>query len=477
MQALKKVLFLLLLPFLIFSQTEMNEIQTLIHEGRFAEARILIGKILETENDAEKIYELNFQLDLMKRIEIDFNKKEEVVLKYIKKYFPEANAENLRQWEAGGKLECKIIDGERRYFRNAAPNLFRVDEACKRRKEEVDGLSKSNLENFLEKELPEVAQLSISQRERFIKRGTIKINYTVTVPANAVPAGEIVRCWLPFPKENSSRQKNIKLISSFPQRRTIAPDSFLQRTIYFEQKTAKDAETRFNIELSYDAYAEYFHQLFDCELTIDSTSSLYNEFTKEKIPHILFSPELKKLSMKIVNDAKTPKEKFRKIFEYISEEIPWASALEYSTIPSISNYCVEKGYGDCGIKSLLFITLCRYNGIPAKWQSGWMFQPGSVNLHDWAQVYFDQTGWITVDADYGLQPADNENVEWYFAKGVDAFHFIVNDDFGRDLFPSKIFPRSETVDFQRGEVEWKGGNLYFDKWDYEMKVEYIFDNQ
>jgi hypothetical protein len=32
--------------------------------------------------------------------------------------------------------------------------------------------------------------------------------------------------------------------------------------------------------------------------------------------------------------------------------------------------------------------------------------------------------------------------------------------------------RSEPVDFQRGEVEWRGGNLYFDKWDYHMEVSY-----
>jgi len=36
----------------------------------------------------------------------------------------------------------------------------------------------------------------------------------------------------------------------------------------------------------------------------------------------------------------------------------------------------------------------------------------------------------------------------------------------------KKFLRSEPYDFQRGEVEWKGGNLYFDKWDYDMKIEY-----
>ncbi len=49
---------------------------------------------------------------------------------------------------------------------------------------------------------------------------------------------------------------------------------------------------------------------------------------------------------------------------------------------------------------------------------------------------------------------------------------LVNDDYSKPLFPAKIFPRSETVDFQRGELEWRGGNLYFDKWNYNMKVEY-----
>jgi hypothetical protein len=36
----------------------------------------------------------------------------------------------------------------------------------------------------------------------------------------------------------------------------------------------------------------------------------------------------------------------------------------------------------------------------------------------------------------------------------------------------EIHFRSEPYDFQRGEVEWEGGNLYFDKWDYTMKVKY-----
>ena len=35
--------------------------------------------------------------------------------------------------------------------------------------------------------------------------------------------------------------------------------------------------------------------------------------------------------------------------------------------------------------------------------------------------------------------------------------------------PPKAHFRSDTVDSQRGEVEWSGGNLYFDRWDYDFQ--------
>ncbi len=47
---------------------------------------------------------------------------------------------------------------------------------------------------------------------------------------------------------------------------------------------------------------------------------------------------------------------------------------------------------------------------------------------------------------------------------------IVNNDYGCPFYPAKQFPRSETVDFQRGEVEWAGGNLYFDQWRWKLEV-------
>ncbi|GAB1443922.1 hypothetical protein MASR2M39_27670 [Ignavibacteriales bacterium] len=150
--------------------------------------------------------------------------------------------------------------------------------------------------------------------------------------------------------------------------------------------------------------------------------------------------------------------------------------MEYSTIESLPTYCYTNKHGDCGIQSLLFITLCRMNGIPAKWQSGWMLHPPEVNLHDWAEVYFNETGWVPVDQSFKLQNSDDQLVSYYYLGNTDNYHFIVNDDFSRNFFPAKIYPRSETVDFQRGEVEWRGGNLYFDSWNYDIYLDYTNDN-
>jgi transglutaminase-like putative cysteine protease len=105
-----------------------------------------------------------------------------------------------------------------------------------------------------------------------------------------------------------------------------------------------------------------------------------------------------------------------------------------------------------------------------------MLHPGDINLHDWAEAYYEGIGWVPVDQSFGLiGDESNDDVYHYYTRGLDAYRYIVNDDYSGDFYPAKIHPRSETVDFQRGEVEWKGENLYFGRWKYKMEVlEYIY---
>ena len=69
--------------------------------------------------------------------------------------------------------------------------------------------------------------------------------------------------------------------------------------------------------------------------------------------------------------------------------------------------------------------------------------------------------------------AKTDEEHWFFVGGLDSWRLVVNQDYGMPLYPAKTYPRSETVDFQRGEVEWNGGNLYFPQWNYDYEITYL----
>jgi transglutaminase-like putative cysteine protease len=142
-------------------------------------------------------------------------------------------------------------------------------------------------------------------------------------------------------------------------------------------------------------------------------------------------------------------------------------------MPSFADACLARRRGDCGVKGTLFITMCRAAGVPARWQSGWETKPDDPDMHDWAEFYVAPWGWLPADASYGVQKgADDPRVRDFYCGRQDSYRLIVNRDYGRPLVPAKASPRSEPADFQNGEVEVDGQNLYFDKWSYDMRFEW-----
>ncbi len=60
--------------------------------------------------------------------------------------------------------------------------------------------------------------------------------------------------------------------------------------------------------------------------------------------------------------------------------------------------------------------------------------------------------------------------DFYFG-GLDYYRMAANGDHSQTLDPPKASLRSDDVDFQRGEVESGGRNIYFDDYSYHMNVE------
>jgi transglutaminase-like putative cysteine protease len=305
----------------------------------------------------------------------------------------------------------------------------------------------------------------------------VRMTQTLTVNADAVPAGETVRAWIPYPQAVPGQQQDIRYVRSMPARHQIAPTTALQRTVYLEKPAVARQKTVFSVTYELTLLAQY-HAIDPAKVQAESITPELAPFVAERAPHIVFTDAMRAFSRKVVGDEKNPYRIAQKLFAAV-DRIPWAGAREYSTISHISDYTLHAGHGDCGQQTLLLMTLLRLNGIPARWQSGMVFfDKGSdngsdySNIHDWGYLYLPPYGWVPMDVTTGRLhpgPGDDKALEWFYLGGLDNYRIAFNDDFGRAFQPPKQHFRSDDVDSQRGEAEWKGGNLYFDQTDYDFK--------
>ena len=435
--------------------------------GRFSEAEALLREAV-TDPDAPIVDDGAVQLEVLRRIRLDYSLTTEQLLAQLREVIPDVQQKDLDAWRDEGVLQHRVIDGEVRYFNRAVGNLFRACPAAKARSvKPVDTKRTFDLPAHLARLLAEADATGATEVHpvRHIVRYTLRVNEG----QSRLQKGAKVRCWLPFPQEYR-QQKQVTLLSAEPTP-IVSPKDQLQRTVYFEQTIEDPAEPpEFTVEFEFVTSA-YVPKLDESLVKpYDTDSELYRHYTAERAPHIVFTPEIKQLAAEIVGDESNPLRKAQRIFRWVSKEIRWCAEQEYSTIENLSAKGIFAREGDCGVQGLAFITLCRAAGVPARWQSGWQSKPDRVNMHDWSEFYVEPWGWLPADASYGLQKHDDPRVQEFYCGHLDPYRLIVNLDYGQELSPPKQSFRSEPADFQRGEIEIDGHNLYFDEWDYEIDI-------
>ena len=449
---------------------------------RFA---ILLAAAMLAAGCGRPVSSYSWEEDLAYRESVDFTWSRERVKTYIQKYIPDVTDAQIDEWTENGPLEAKVIDGELKYFNRTAAGLFRVDPECRAIKQAHDlknveperllnGKIIDDDEQALIAQIRDIMDDVLSTGEPIQPGDRMKVKYTITVDADAVPAGEKIRCWLPYPRSDVARQTDVKFIGASEKKYKFSKPDCPHSTLYMEKKAVAGEPTVFSEEFEY-TYCPEWHRIDpDKILPYDKSTALYKENTAEREAHIIFTDRLKALADELTEGIDNPYLQAKAIFTWIRANYPWAGAREYSTLEMIPEYVLDAGHGDCGQVTLLLMTLLRIKGIPCHWQSGFVMDPSGWNLHDWCEVYYEGYGWIPTDQSAGVKDWGwDEDSRYYYLSGFGRYRMIVNQDYGRALSPKKIYPRSETVDFQRGEVEWRGGNIYFDSWDYDMDIEYL----
>ena len=244
---------------MISSQTKYSEINTEIAAGSFKKAAAMIDSKIASDTSLSLTdkWDLNFEKEKMERIRRDFRRSREEVKNALLKYYPDLTDQMMEVWENEKSLEMRIIDGEKKYFTNSVPNLFRVNKEAVQLKRKMFGPEQSGKDSILAINIPSTIEKLSNGNEVTANPVKISFDYMLTVDADAVPPGEVIRCWLPFPREGNRRQEDINLISVNSENYIIADNKNQQRTLYLEKTAETGKPTVFNMKLSFVAKAEW----------------------------------------------------------------------------------------------------------------------------------------------------------------------------------------------------------------------------
>ena len=144
----------------------------------------------------------------------------------------------------------------------------------------------------------------------------------------------------------------------------------------------------------------------------------------------------------------------------------------YLQLDCIPDQCAKTLRGDCGVFALLFITLCRIAGIPARWQSGLSVRPDGAGPHDWAMFYLAPHGWLWADCSFGSsarRSGEDARRAHYFGS-LDPWRMVANSAFQAPLTPPMTGWRQDPYDNQVGELMVDGRGLDSTQRDWSQEV-------
>lgn len=290
---------------------------------------------------------------------------------------------------------------------------------------------------------------------------TITLRATIGPEHPADPEAEML-VWLPIPAA-CEQQSGIEILDATPGAEFAHSDAE-QRTVFWHGKAG---DGPFSVTYRYHIRAEYLDM---DHLTPDAVQPTF--CTEEQAPHILFTPWLRSLCAELTEGCDGPVEKARAIYDYVTTHTNYRYQPAYACLESIADNCAKSGWGDCGVMALLFITLCRIAGIPARWQSGLYVTPQGASSHDWAQFYIAPYGWLWADCSFGSgahRRGDEERRRHYFGN-LDPLRMVANREFYAQLTPPDEFWRNDPYDNQVGEAVVNGQPLHGDDLHYLREV-------
>ncbi len=209
----------------------------------------------------------------------------------------------------------------------------------------------------------------------------------------------------------------------------------------------------------YEGYT--IHASYKIESTTKPTPSIGKQMAEsvEQIPEELLeytvsnslypgdNPEITDLAAGLTLNEETVYGKVQCLLDWFEEN----STYIITETPKRPEYMIRDPRGDCDDLSLLFISMCRSQGIPAYLQAGVVFSDSiridktdwnghyhyvfeGAGWHAWVMVYIPPWGWLPVDLTMlgGMNPVETITEAYYWRKNTITAWNITSHDYIHD---------------------------------------------
>lgn len=418
--------------------------------GDFEGAGKVIDRWLEKPVGEAMKTRLRYEKYIIQELPKEFPDTEGEVIRKFREKLPDFSMEDLQRAERENMAEWILVDGKKHYIHSLIRNLTDKEPEIRRRL----GLT----EEVTEEDQYQQAAIREMQ-EKGEKAVRIRLKTSIRLKDENFVPGMKIRAHLPIPAW-LSRTFDVKILNHAEGKVTVDEPTSMWRSICFED-TLQENRTFF-VEYEYVVWTKYLDlwhgEVSGAEDFNHVRMKYVGDFVaclREQYPHIRFTPYLRSLASEIVGEEKRPMEIARRIYDYVTKNVQYSYMRNYSLMTCIPEYCAKNLRGDCGVQALLFITLCRIAGVPARWESGLYSNPAYVGAHDWAMFYVEPYGWLYADPSLGgsAYAEGDENRRRFYFGNVEPFRMAANHEFQQKFSVKKEFLPIDTCDNQLGEME------------------------
>ncbi|MBP5269398.1 MAG: transglutaminase domain-containing protein [Clostridia bacterium] len=434
--------------FIFLAVSLPDEINYYKYRGDFAGEIEAIKKYRRGKISRAMDKRLQIELIIAREMTRNYNTGRDELLAEVREDWPEFTGEQLDRLIADGYADYILKEGGMRFSNAAAANIIKCAAPA------VPGSNGSKEADFRRRGM-------IIAREKGYRAARIAVSLKFEVRRPAQRNGRVIRVHLPYPAI-TPEQSDVRLDCSTHRFKISDAE---HRTAFTEAVyTPGDV---FGIDYSYTIRVPYF----DPDPALAKPAQGIG-FVGEEYPHVRFTPLLEMTAVEIAGKERNPLILARRAYDFVTKNVVYSYMRHYLLIDNIPEYALLNRRGDCGVQALLFITLCRAMGIPARWQSGCHVTPWGVGSHDWAQFYVAPWGWMYADPSFGggaLRRGDTEGWNWYFGN-LDVCRQINCTGFYRPFEPEKKFMRCDPYDNQTGEAEYDSVGLGFGETETDREV-------